>query len=933
MSKKTLIIMLLAVITLTSLKAQGIGNFNKIRDFSIGNDYSTIISYSERRDSMLIFMGTANGQNGNIVNNFGGNDVFIYVTDTSGNMVFQKIIGGNRNDILGDVVKDNFGNYHLFISSDSPISGNKSVTEYPQSVYPRITGYYNIPYNEVYHVVLDSSFTTIAEYTYPFHALTSPLTPPPSGNTGVRVYNIGAVYNDVTNTTTLAYAYSLYTNPCNGDCWGGIITHKIDLQGNIITTSFIPGTDYNGSNQNYNRSDLKKFPSGEIILLTNHPNDPANYLHANFFKMDENGQILQSLIFNAGVGQTNLYGVEKLNNGNLLVIANCKAIIANNRTVAPRIGTTPINNNDIWVFELDAAYNIINEWAYGTNFGIKSDSKITTSIKNNHLIVFTSAFGSGLDKTQASVGGSDYWLLDIDLSTMLVVKDKSFGGTADENTTDMLLTENSMFIIGQTKSNVSIPDKITPLISTNGGKDAWIVEVTICNVQPPLLTGSTLIGNPPNSYFSNNCNAENYTLSIDNPNSNYTYNWTDNNYNIITTGTSFEKQHPTSPYSGTITQNNYVRAINNTNGCISDYRLFQTRYAEYLPAPSLFNAPLPTVCKNDSVLLVADVSGMYNNHNFNWYQNNDSIPFTIANNTYSLPLYDDTTAIYLSTNDSTCQVFIFSSCFVKKYCESQRLEIKVLTEKVDPPVTNLPLSLYCIDDIASFTTIPNTNIINYKWFNNIHYKDSIGAGNSFNYTVLDTDTIYVVGYNSNGCPSVDVPLVLQSNELYPSFTTTNTNIIEGAYLYFTNTTQSLYGVTSYQWQFSDGLINQDTNTYHYFYQSGLNDVTLSASDNAGCTTVKFFQGYVNVNPCMCNRLAREGISIYPTVVDNQFTITKDNDKQYRVIMYDLRGIQYLNTIIKDYTNVIQNLNLNKGMYIIKIIGEDGFVETEKLIKL
>jgi hypothetical protein len=50
-------------------------------------------------------------------------------------------------------------------------------------------------------------------------------------------------------------------------------------------------------------------------------------------------------------------------------------------------------------------------------------------------------------------------------------------------------------------------------------------------------------------------------------------------------------------------------------------------------------------------------------------------------------------------------------------------------------------------------------------------------------------------------------------------------------------------------------------------------------------------------------------------------------------MYDLRGVEYLNTTIKDYTNLIQNLNLNKGMYIIKIIGENGFVETEKIIKM
>lgn len=925
--KKTLVLTLLSVIGLTSLKAQSIGTFSKIRDLSIGNDNSTTVTYSEKRDSMLIFIGTSNGPNGTITNHYGENDVFIHVVDTAGNFIYQKNIGGTKNDVLGEVLKDTTGNYHLLIRSNSQISGSKTVSQFPQSSYPN----HKVVY-ELYHVILDSNFTTLNEYVYfPYF---SNYTPPllNSAEDPFYISDVTAVYNESTNTITLASSY-VYDWSSSQNNYSGVVTNALDLNGNIINASGFTGPSWSYYCPNptpYYRLDMKKLSTGEIVILTNIATNGGCSNYPNFVIVQENANIVTDRLIKAG-NNTNLYGVEKLNNNNFLIIANSEAIVSNDRTIAPRIGSSTINNNDIWVFELDQTYSIVNEWAFGTNNGINASSSIETTKIGNNLIILTAAFGSGLDKTEPSTGGSDYWLLDIDLTTMNILKDKSFGGTADEKVTNMLITDNSLFMAGTSKSGVSLPNKSTPLISTaTNGFDAWIIETQLCNVLPPLLVGSNYL-NP--SYFADKCNAESYNLSIVNPKSNYTYEWTNNNYNLIDTGVTFTKAHPTMPYSYTKTEDNYVRAVNTTNGCVSEYRLFQTRYAKYLPAPSLFNAPLPTVCKNDSVLLVADVNGMYNNHTFNWYQYNDSVPFAVANNTYSLPLYQDSTLIYLSTHDSTCATYIFSSCIKKKYCESQRLEIKAPTEVVPLPVTNTPQTMYCIDAIASFNTVPNSNIANYKWFNSIHYNDSIGVGNNFNYTVPDTDTIYVVGYNNNGCPSTDVPLFLKSNELYPSFTTTSTNIIEGSYLYFTNTTQSLHGVTSYQWQFSDGLINQDTNTYHYFYQSGMNDITLTASDSAGCTTSKLFANHINVNPCMCNRLQREGINIYPTVVDNQFTITKDNDKQYRILMYDLRGVEYLNTTIKDYTNLIQNLNLNKGMYIIKIIGENGFVETEKIIKM
>lgn len=917
--------------------AQGLGSFTKIEDFAIGNDVKTNIIFAEEQGKNILLMGIVSGQNGNVQTHFGGWDIFICKLDSNRNVVFQKTIGGTNDDVLKDVVKDSLGNYHLFSMSNSRISGSKTVSETPQSTFPNHKATY-----EVYHVILDSNYNTIAEKTH--IPLTSP-SPPLliDAREGTRIWDIKAEYMSIDNSILFVYAFGIdwnITNPSNAG-WSGVIVKKIDVNGNVINSSGFSGPSTNdgcGINTPITKLGLKSLSTNDLILTYNLPRvlcSPSST--GNISKIALNGNITGGANYRAG-WNTLIGGVEEKSNGNILFICRSEATQTLDRTVAPRIGGSPTDNYDIWVFETNPSLVKQNEWAFGTDKGIRSSSNVYTTSKNNSLLIFSTAygggpFGTGLDKTETIRGGSDYWLLDVDINNMSIFNDKSFGGSQDEYSSGLLLTDNYFYYLGYSFSGPLAPDKTAPKISIGlSNYDAWIVKSNICNIQTPHLTGMLSNGNPL-YYYSNVCGAEEQTFQIQNPNNTlYYYEWSDASYNYLDTGNTYLKDHPTTAYVLVKGETNYVRAISKIDGCASDYRQINSGYAEYQPAPGLFNAPLPVVCKNDSVLLVADVS-VYSNNPFNWYQYNDNTPFSTANNTYSLPLYQDTTKIYLSAMDSACSKYgPMLVCTERKYCETQRLEINAPTEIADLPVTNSAPSFNCINDSVTFIASNNPNLTHYNWYNDLYYNDSIGTGSIFGYRIPDTDTIYVVGYNSNGCPSSPVPLIMNTNELYPSFTTTATTIVEGGYLYFTNTTTSKYGITGYQWEFEDGLVNNDTNTYHYFYQPGLNDVTLTVSDSSGCTTSKIFKDHINVTPCMCNRTA-SGLRVYPTLVENHITIELELESLYEIKIYDLMGRLFLEKNTTETYNYLNNIYMPKGTYIVTITGTNGFFGSSKIIKL
>ncbi|PCI95607.1 MAG: hypothetical protein COB15_12005 [Flavobacteriales bacterium] len=932
-------ILLVSILSNVNVNAQTLGTFNKVDDFSLGNDKNTEIIYTEEKGDSLLLIGSVNSSGTHVSTHYGGYDVFIAILDSSRNIVYSQTIGGGGNDILGSVVKDNSGGYHLLARSNSRISGNKSIESYPLSSFPN-----TLMDHEIWHIKLDVNLSITGQYVY--HPMNSPLYVPSATVQGVTITDVKAILNHLTNDIIIACCWALNWQG-QGDGYSNLL--QVNYQG--VTTLFSQPIFQvakssgcgNGINTRSTKLSIKQLTNGEIIVYGTYSMDNCDMTTGinNIAKL--NSSSLLTINYRRLVTYYHksymIHSVEELPNGNILAISTSRAAISGDRNIPGRISPGSTENTDIWVCELDGNFSIINEWAYGTNKGINTNSVIKSQIINNSLLILSSAYGGGasgvgLDKTASTNGGSDYWLLDIDLTTMLVNNDKSYGANDEELVTNLYLSNDYLYFVGKSFSNISLPDKTIPQINLfNTSYDGWIVKTELCNINTPLLLGQQL--NPfLNNYKVEACGTDDLQFTIDNPNPDYYYEWTDISGAVIDTGNTFLLNHPTSPYAGILQETVQVYAIDRLTLCKGGVRDIKIVYAKYLAAPNLFNAPLPLSCKNNTVQLVADVS-FYNNNVFNWYQYDYNNPFSNANNTYSLPLYNDTNYIWLNTYDSTCILpGGMGSCFQKIYCETATNVIKVFTEMVNQPTINTPPPVNCVTDSFLFTTTFDANLLNYKWFDDINYIDSIYDGTSYSYNIIETDTIYAVGYNSNGCPSIPLAIIMNTNELYPSFTTTDTVIIEGSYQEFINTSSSKYGITSYQWDFEDGLVNHDSSTFHYFYQQGYNDVTLTLTDSVGCINKKVFDNYMKVTPCFCNKSNKiSGANVYPTLFTDHLNIEFDLENEYRLILYSLTGQLIFDKYTTELSLRINNLNVPKGTYILKIIGNNGYLGTSKVIKL
>jgi len=79
-----------------------------------------------------LIIGHTNSNNGNISFNHGGYDAWIIRTDSNGNMIWEKTYGGSQGDGFRRIFPDNVGNYYLLGASESD-DGDISNDPYPGS--------------------------------------------------------------------------------------------------------------------------------------------------------------------------------------------------------------------------------------------------------------------------------------------------------------------------------------------------------------------------------------------------------------------------------------------------------------------------------------------------------------------------------------------------------------------------------------------------------------------------------------------------------------------------------------------------------------------------------------------------------------------------------------------------------------------------------
>jgi hypothetical protein len=129
-------------------------------------------------------------------------------------------------------------------------------------------------------------------------------------------------------------------------------------------------------------------------------------------------------------------------------------------------------NWDYWILKLDAAGNILWDKDFG---GTATDqlSCVRQTADGGYLLAGSSASGVSGDKTQPSIGALDFWIVKTDASGNKLW-DKNFGGTDADKLNSISLTDDGGYILGGSSWSPVSGDKTE---GCWGSEDYWIVKI------------------------------------------------------------------------------------------------------------------------------------------------------------------------------------------------------------------------------------------------------------------------------------------------------------------------------------------------------------------------------------------------------------------------------------------------------------------------
>ncbi|QMU31026.1 T9SS type A sorting domain-containing protein [Adhaeribacter radiodurans] len=151
--------------------------------------------------------------------------------------------------------------------------------------------------------------------------------------------------------------------------------------------------------------------------------------------------------------------------GGFLLAGNSLSGISGDKSQTSRGGS------DYWIVRIDKDGNKVWDKTFGGSGEEKAYSVGRSG--DSYFMAGTSASGANGDKSQYSQGGQDYWLLKLDHNGNKVW-DKRFGGSKDEKLQASTYTDKGLYVLaGSSYSGIS-GDKTQ---ASHGGSDYWIVKV------------------------------------------------------------------------------------------------------------------------------------------------------------------------------------------------------------------------------------------------------------------------------------------------------------------------------------------------------------------------------------------------------------------------------------------------------------------------
>ncbi len=132
--------------------------------------------------------------------------------------------------------------------------------------------------------------------------------------------------------------------------------------------------------------------------------------------------------------------------------------------------------NDFWILKLDTARNITWQRTLGGS-GEDQLFSLFQTMDGGYITGGASASGISGERTEASNGGFDYWMLKLNLSGGIQWQ-KAFGGSGDDYLRVIRPTSDRGYILGGYSNSPVSGDKAE---GTRGGSDFWIIKLAPCD--------------------------------------------------------------------------------------------------------------------------------------------------------------------------------------------------------------------------------------------------------------------------------------------------------------------------------------------------------------------------------------------------------------------------------------------------------------------
>ncbi len=244
---------------------------------------------------------------------------------------------------------------------------------------------------------------------------------------------------------------------------------KIDSQGEIQWQNTIGGSG--DDNLFLNGKIIQTTDGGYFLGCTSNSNisgdKTENSKGFNDFwvlKLSASGDIeWQKTI--GGSGQDFLFSLLQTNDNGFVIGGSSTSNISGDKTEDSQ------GSNDYWVLKINETGMI--EWQNtigGSETEILQDIRQTSD--GGFIVGGSSYSGISGDKTEASNGGADYWIVKIN-QIGIIEWQKTFGGSDEEILRNILQTDDEGYIIsGESNSNIS-GDKTE---NSNGDYDYWIIK-------------------------------------------------------------------------------------------------------------------------------------------------------------------------------------------------------------------------------------------------------------------------------------------------------------------------------------------------------------------------------------------------------------------------------------------------------------------------